>query len=102
MLIFFYIYFTVARFEFVKSKMGLAVAAVLIILASTMLAIALCTALNVVTTVTAVEILPFLIVAIGLDNMTIITKSIVSKFGLPIRYQVRRTMTCACAQRVRH
>eukprot|EP00041_Stephanoeca_diplocostata_P036511 m.1336988 g.1336988 ORF g.1336988 m.1336988 type:complete len:1474 (-) comp24881_c0_seq3:488-4909(-) len=88
MLIFFYIYFTVARFEFVKSKTGLAFAAVVIILASTMLAIGLCTALNLITTVTAVEILPFLIVAIGLDNMTVITKSVVSKFGLPIRYQV--------------
>ncbi len=69
-----YIYFAVGRFELVKSKSGLAIAAMAMVFSAMSMAVGLCTRMGLATTVTAVEIIPFLVAAIGLDNMTIIAK----------------------------
>lgn len=73
----------------------------LILLYSTIMAVGLCTTLGLITTVTAIEVLPFLVVAIGLDNMTVITSSIVSKWGLPIRFQVAEGLAKAGPQLIK-
>eukprot|EP00040_Diaphanoeca_grandis_P026345 m.147356 g.147356 ORF g.147356 m.147356 type:complete len:1057 (-) comp30532_c0_seq1:161-3331(-) len=100
-LVFFYIYLTVAKFEFVKSKFGLGLAGVAILMFSTMMGIGFCITIGLITTITAVEVLPFLVVAIGLDNVTVITTSIVSKWGLPIRFQVAEGLAKAGPQLIR-
>ena len=42
------------------------------------MSVGLCEHLGLETSLTALEVVPFLVVAIGLDNMTIITKSVVT------------------------
>lgn len=79
-LVFLYIYFVVGKFELVKSNFGLGVAAVIIVFGSMAMAVLLCASITglplclqigickffgLVTTLAAVEVVPFLVVAIG-------------------------------------
>ena len=53
------------------------------------LKVAVCRFLGLATTLTAVEVVPFLVIAIGLDNMTAITKAIVSTSPhIAVRFRV--------------
>lgn len=76
-LVFFYIYFSVGRFQFVKSKVGLGVAAVATVVCSMAMAVGISTYLGLITALTTVEVVPFLVIAIGLDNITLITRAVV-------------------------
>ena len=53
-----------------------------------------CRALGLVTTLTAVEVVPFLVIAIGLDNMTAITKAVVSTSpDMAVRFRVAEVIS---------
>lgn len=88
-LVFFYIYLTVGSVESVKSKFGLGLAAVVIVSVSMLMAIGICKYLGLVTTLVAKEVVPFLVVATGLDNMALVTKSVAStSWDVPIRFRI--------------
>lgn len=88
-LLFLYIYISVRKIEFVKSKWGLAFAAVTQVMASLLMAIGICTYFGVTPTLNGGEIFPYLIIFIGFENIVVLTKSVVSTpFDLDVRYRI--------------
>ena len=80
-LVFGYIYFAVGRFVLVKSHGGLTFVAVAMMFNAMSMAGGLASIVGLDTTITAVEIIPFIVAAVGLDTMTGITKSVVATTG---------------------
>ncbi|GIY33272.1 sterol regulatory element-binding protein cleavage-activating protein [Caerostris darwini] len=76
--LFLYIYFSVYKIELVKSKWALAISAVLTVVMSLLMSVGLCLWFGLNPTLSGSEILPYLIVVIGLENMLVLTKSVVS------------------------
>uniref|UniRef100_A0A8D2JCF7 SSD domain-containing protein n=1 Tax=Varanus komodoensis TaxID=61221 RepID=A0A8D2JCF7_VARKO len=62
----------------VKSKWGLALAAVMTVLSSLLMSVGLCTLFGLTPTLNGGEIFPYLVVVIGLENVLVLTKSVVS------------------------
>ena len=79
-LVFGYTYFAVGRFVLVKSH-GLTFVAVAMMFNAMSMAGGLASIVGLDTTITAVEIIPFIVAAVGLDTMTGITKSVVATTG---------------------
>ncbi|XP_077972967.1 sterol regulatory element-binding protein cleavage-activating protein-like isoform X2 [Styela clava] len=80
-----YIYFSVRKINFVKSKLGMAFSAVVSIMASLMMSVGLCSVFGLTPTLNGGEIFPYLIIVIGLENILVITKSVVAT---PIHLEV--------------
>ncbi|XP_019630539.1 PREDICTED: sterol regulatory element-binding protein cleavage-activating protein-like [Branchiostoma belcheri] len=78
LILFLYISFSVSKIEFVKSKWGLALAAVMTVIASLLMSIGLCTLFGLTPTLNGGEIFPYLVVIVGLENILVLTKSVVS------------------------
>ncbi|KAG8189219.1 hypothetical protein JTE90_013751 [Oedothorax gibbosus] len=76
--LFLYIYFSVYKIELVKSKWALAISAVMTVVMSLLMSVGLCLWFGLNPTLSGSEILPYLIVVIGLENMLVLTKSVVS------------------------
>lgn len=88
-LLFLYIYISVRKIEFVKSKWGLAFAAVAQVIASLLMAIGICSYFGLTPTLNGGEIFPYLIIFIGFENIVVLTKSVVSTpFDLDVRYRI--------------
>ncbi|CAF0771596.1 unnamed protein product [Brachionus calyciflorus] len=88
-LLFLYIYFSVRKIEFVKSKWGLALAAVAQVIASLLMSIGICSYFGLTPTLNGGEIFPYLIILIGFENIVVLTKSVVSTpFDLDVRYRI--------------
>lgn len=68
-----------------KSKWGLAFSAVVTIVASLFMSISICAMFGVVSSVNSGEIFPYLVVIIGLENVLVVTRSVVST---PINLEV--------------
>ncbi|KAL3831431.1 hypothetical protein ACJMK2_023182 [Sinanodonta woodiana] len=81
-----YVYFSVRKIEMVKSKWGLALSAVVTIVASLLISVSMCSLFGLVPTLIWGEIFPYLVVLIGLENILILTKSVVST---PLHLDVR-------------
>ncbi|KAF3839208.1 hypothetical protein F7725_017925 [Dissostichus mawsoni] len=64
--------------DMVKSKWGLALAAVVTVLSSLLMSVGLCTLFGLTPTLNGGEIFPYLVVVIGLENVLVLTKSVVS------------------------
>ncbi|XP_054714405.1 sterol regulatory element-binding protein cleavage-activating protein-like [Uloborus diversus] len=77
-ILFLYIYFSVCKIELVKSKWALAISAVMTVVMSLLMSVGLCLWFGLNPTLSGSEILPYLIVVIGLENMLVLTKSVVS------------------------
>ncbi|XP_043921953.1 sterol regulatory element-binding protein cleavage-activating protein isoform X2 [Protopterus annectens] len=77
-ILFAYIYFSTRKIDMVKSKWGLAVAAVVTVLSSLLMSVGLCTLFGLTPTLNGGEIFPYLVVVIGLENVLVLTKSVVS------------------------
>ena len=88
-LLFLYIYISVRKIEFVKSKWGLALAAVSQVVASLFMSIGICSYFGFTPTLNGGEIFPYLILFIGFENIVVLTKSVVSTpFDLDVRYRI--------------
>ena len=62
---------------------------------SSLFQVGACRVLGLATTLTAVEVVPFLVIAIGLDNMNSITRSIVSTSpDMAVRFRVAEVRLC--------
>lgn len=82
-ILFLYIYFSVRKIEMVKSKIGMAFSAVVTVLASLCMSVGLCTWFGLSFTIRAgqvylKDIFPYLVVIVGLENILVLTKSVVS------------------------
>ncbi|XP_064456623.1 sterol regulatory element-binding protein cleavage-activating protein-like isoform X2 [Ornithodoros turicata] len=92
-ILFFYIYFSVRKIELVKSKWAISICAVLTVMMSLFMSVGLCLWFGLNPTLNGSplvsprsscmpsEILPYLVVVIGLENMLVLTKSVVSTPG---------------------
>lgn len=77
-ILFLYMYFSVRKIELVKSKVGMAFSAVVTVLASLSMSVGLCFFFGLTLTLTGKEIFPYLVVIVGLENVLVLTKSVVS------------------------
>ncbi|KAH9496900.1 hypothetical protein Btru_010103 [Bulinus truncatus] len=73
-----YLYFSVSKIDMVKSKIGLAISAVVTVLASLLMSVSICTVFGMTSTLNGGEIFPYLAVIVGVENVLVITKSVVS------------------------
>ncbi|EDV27257.1 uncharacterized protein TRIADDRAFT_55014 [Trichoplax adhaerens] len=85
-IVFLYIAFSVAKIEMVRSKWALAFSAVCTIFAALTMPLGISTYLQLDSTLQNREIYPYIIIIIGLENILIITKSVVST---PMDLEVR-------------
>lgn len=72
-----YIYFSVRKINFVKSKIGMAFSAVVSVIASLMVAVGLCSLIGLTPTLNGGQMFPYLVCFVGLENILVITKSVV-------------------------
>uniref|UniRef100_UPI00358EEEE0 sterol regulatory element-binding protein cleavage-activating protein isoform X3 n=1 Tax=Myxine glutinosa TaxID=7769 RepID=UPI00358EEEE0 len=77
-ILFAYIYFSTRKIDMVKSKWGLALAAVATVVSSLLISVGLCTLFGLTPTLNGGEIFPYLVLVIGLENILVLTKSVVS------------------------
>ncbi|XP_077383194.1 sterol regulatory element-binding protein cleavage-activating protein [Festucalex cinctus] len=77
-ILFAYIYFSTRKIDMVKSKWGLALAAVVTVLSSLLMSVGLCTLFSLTPTLNGGEIFPYLVVVIGVENVLVLTQSVVS------------------------
>lgn len=88
LLVFMYVYFSVRKIDVFKSRFVLAVSAVITVLSSLMMALGLCFFFGLTISMQSRGVLPYLIMLFGLENVLVITKSVVStdeKFDVKIR-----------------
>jgi len=88
--VFLYLWFTVAKLDLIRTRWGLAFAAVVSFICSLTMAIGICASLDILpTTVNVGEIFPYVVIVIGLENFWIITKAVMSTRKLPeVKYRV--------------
>ena len=88
-LLFLYIYISVCKIEFVKSKWGLAFAAVVQVIASLFMSVGICSFFGLQPTLNSGEIFPYLVIFIGFENIVVLTKSVVSTpADLDVRHRI--------------
>jgi len=77
--LFVYVYFSVRKMEMVKSKLGMAVSAVATVAASLGMSVGLCAWFGLRLTLHGrADVFPYLVVIIGLENILVLTRSVVS------------------------
>eukprot|EP00127_Corallochytrium_limacisporum_P001599 Clim_evm2s69 gene=Clim_evmTU2s69 len=91
LIVFLYISFSIGRFHLVKSKYGLGLTAVVVVFAATTMAIGLCTAFGMERSLLAFEVIPFLVLAIGVENIFVITNAVIeTPLDLPVKVRVAK------------
>ncbi|CAH4038841.1 unnamed protein product [Pieris brassicae] len=76
--IFLYVYFSVRKIEFIKSKLGLAACSVLTIAGSLSMSMGICFFCGFSLSLQGKEIFPYLVIIVGLENILVLTKSVTS------------------------
>ena len=76
--VFLYISISVSKIEEVKSRVGLAFVAVLTLFGSVCISVGVCILFGLRATLDGRDVVPFIIVVIGLENILLITKSVIS------------------------
>lgn len=78
--LFFYIYFSVGKMELIKSKLSVALCAVIVVMASFFMTMGICYyfQLELDRNGRGKEVLPYFIIIVGLENILVLTKSIIS------------------------
>ncbi|KAM3968582.1 LOW QUALITY PROTEIN: SREBP cleavage activating protein [Aphomia sociella] len=76
--LFLYIYFSVRKIEYIKSKLGLAASAVATIIASLLMSMGICFYFGFSLSLQGKEIFPYLLIIVGLENALVLTKSVTS------------------------
>ncbi|CAK1554173.1 unnamed protein product [Leptosia nina] len=76
--IFLYVYFSVRKIEFIKSKFGLAACSVLTIAGSLSMSMGICFYCGFSLSLQGKEIFPYLVIIVGLENILVLTKSVTS------------------------
>lgn len=76
--LFLYVYFSVRKIEFIKSKLGLTACAVLTIAGSLSMSMGICFFFGFSLSLQGKEIFPYLVIIVGLENVLVLTKSVTS------------------------
>lgn len=76
--LFFYEYFQVRKIELVKSKIGIAFSATVTVMGSLSMTMGLCFFFGWTVNMSAKEVFPYLVIIFGLENVQVLTKSVVS------------------------
>ncbi|KAJ3016177.1 UNVERIFIED_CONTAM: hypothetical protein HDU68_012379, partial [Siphonaria sp. JEL0065] len=88
-IVFFYISLVLGQVELVKSKFGLGLGAVIMVFSSLTMSVGLTSWMGVTTSLVPWEVLPFLIIAIGVENIRVMTNAVVtSAIDLPVKERV--------------
>lgn len=88
LLVFAYVHFSIRKIDAFKSRFVLAISAVVTVASSLMMALGLCFFFGLTISMQSRGVLPYLIMLFGLENVLVITKSVVStdeKFDVKIR-----------------
>lgn len=76
--LFLYVYFSVRKIEFIRSKFGLAACAVVTIAGSLSMSMGICFYFGFSLSLQGKEIFPYLVIIVGLENVLVLTKSVTS------------------------
>lgn len=76
--LFLYYYFSVRKIEFIKSKVGMAFTALMTVLGSLSMTLGICFFFGWTLSLHGKEIFPYLVILVGLENVLVLTKSILS------------------------
>lgn len=76
--LFLYVYFSVRKIELVKSKIGMAFSASVTVVASLSMSVGLCFFFGLTLSLSGKEVFPYLVLIVGLENVLVLTKSVVS------------------------
>lgn len=76
--LFCYEYFQVRKIELVKSKIGIAFSATVTVMGSLSMTVGVCFFFGLTLSMSAKEIFPYLVIIFGLENVQVLTKSVVS------------------------
>ncbi|KAJ3098198.1 hypothetical protein HDU97_004207 [Phlyctochytrium planicorne] len=88
-LVFLYISLVLGRFELVKSKFGLGLGAVVMVFCSLLMSVGLSSMMGVTTSLAPMEVFPFLIIAVGVENIFVLTNGVVTtSLDLPVKERV--------------
>ncbi|KAF9359823.1 hypothetical protein BGX34_008114 [Mortierella sp. NVP85] len=88
---FLYISLSVGKVDLVKSKYGLGIAAVATVFVSLLMSIGICSVFGVTLTLMPWEILPFMIIVVGVENINILVHAVVeTPMDLPVKERVGR------------
>ncbi|XP_054168861.1 sterol regulatory element-binding protein cleavage-activating protein-like [Oppia nitens] len=77
-MLFLYMYFSVRKIDIIKNKWALALCSLLTVIMSLMMSLGICLRLGFNPTLNGTHILPYVVIIIGLENMLVLTKSVVS------------------------
>jgi len=75
---FIYVYFSVKKVEMITSKFGMSISALATVVASLCMSVGLCTHFGMTFELNSKAIYPYLVVVIGLENILVLTRSVVS------------------------
>lgn len=78
LVVFFYEYFQVRKIELVKSKIGIAFSATVTVMGSLSMTMGLCFFFGWTVNMSAKDVFPYLVIIFGLENVQVLTKSVVS------------------------
>ncbi|XP_017472811.1 PREDICTED: sterol regulatory element-binding protein cleavage-activating protein isoform X1 [Rhagoletis zephyria] len=76
-LLFIYMYFSVRKIEIIRSRLLLAVCAVITVLGSLTMSLGVCSFFGLTISLQSKDVFPFLVILVGLENCLVITKSVV-------------------------
>lgn len=76
--LFFYVYFSVRKIELVKSKIGIAFSASVTVIGSLSMTVGVCFFFGLTLSMSCKEVFPYLVIIVGLENVLVLTKSVVS------------------------
>ncbi|XP_076756300.1 SREBP cleavage activating protein [Xylocopa sonorina] len=76
--LFFYIYFSVRKIELMKSKIGIAFSATVTVVGSLSMTVGVCFFFGLTLSLSGKEVFPYLVIIVGLENVLVLTKSVVS------------------------
>ncbi|KOX73423.1 Sterol regulatory element-binding protein cleavage-activating protein [Melipona quadrifasciata] len=76
--LFFYVYFSVRKIELVKSKIGIAFSATITVISSLSMTVGVCFFFGLTLSLSRKEVFPYLVIIVGLENVLVLTKSVVS------------------------
>ncbi|CAK9826490.1 Sterol regulatory element-binding protein cleavage-activating protein [Anthophora retusa] len=74
----FYVYFSVRKIEVVKSKFGIAFGATVTVISSLSMTVGVCFFFGLTLSLSGKEVFPYLVIIVGLENVLVLTKSVVS------------------------
>lgn len=76
--LFFYVYFSVRKIELIKSKIGIAFGATVTVISSLSMTVGVCFFFGLTLSLSGKEVFPYLVIIVGLENVLVLTKSVVS------------------------